>query len=366
MPCLATPSLSRLASLIDDLLGHVVIHALIVHSTCVRLGHDEVGLVSIARSWPLVQDGVVDSLLLLLQLLHHVVIHQILLLVKDLQTVVERHVTLQVVVRPEELGIILLTVKLKGGNVNALKSFLKGGEGFGERQEHEDALQSLQQVLRVLVLPRQFNAQVDEAGRLDQLDEGAKCDQLGGVHLDLGEPGDQSVGKLVVAGQEAESQRTDRVRRPCLEQSEEQFFLGLGILWLHLAHQDATQGLVLRRGCNNQGQSLNKFLLENEIPMIFELGSKLHEDLLGRDGVAQFLNHLLDLVVEFGLTTDNVEPINKLGHYFAGVVSILCRHHADEQHDALDEARILKVQVDNEALEDILVLLDQILTELLE
>ena len=53
-------------------------------------------------------------------------------------------------------------------------------------------------------------------------------------------------------------------------------------------------------------------------------------------------------------------------HDLARVVAVLGGHHADEEHDALDEARILEVQVDDEALENVLMLLDQVLRELLE
>ena len=61
-----------------------------------------------------------------------------------------------------------------------------------------------------------------------------------------------------------------------------------------------------------------------------------------------------------------MEPIDQLRHDFARVVTILSRHHAYKEHDSLDEARILKVQVDDEPLEDVLVLFDQIFAELLE
>ena len=61
-----------------------------------------------------------------------------------------------------------------------------------------------------------------------------------------------------------------------------------------------------------------------------------------------------------------MEAVDELAHHFARVVPILGRHHAHEQHDALDEARILEVQVDDEALENVLMLLDQVLRELLE
>ena len=78
-------------------------------------------------------------------------------------------------------------------------------------------MQSLEQELRVLILSGQLYAQMDEAWRLNELYEAAECDQLRGVHLDLSEARDQSVGELVVAGEQAEGESADGVRRPCLE-----------------------------------------------------------------------------------------------------------------------------------------------------
>ena len=46
----------------------------------------------------------------------------------------------------------------------------------------------------MLVLPRQFDPQMDESWALNQLHKAAKCDQLGRVHLDLCESWDQPVG----------------------------------------------------------------------------------------------------------------------------------------------------------------------------
>ena len=100
--------------------------------------------------------------------------------------------------------------------------------------------------------------------------------------------------------------------------------------------------------------------------MVLELRSEFHEDLLRRDRVAQLLDHLLDLVIELGLRADDVEPVDELGHDLAGVVAILSGHHADEEDDALDQPRILEVQVDDQALEDVLMLLDKVFTELFE
>ena len=61
-----------------------------------------------------------------------------------------------------------------------------------------------------------------------------------------------------------------------------------------------------------------------------------------------------------------MEAIDQLGHYLTRIVAILSRHHAHEQHDALNQTRVLKVQVDDQALEDILMLFNQIFAELLE
>ena len=62
---------------------------------------------------------------------------------------------------------------------------------------------------------------MDEAGRLNELNKAAESDQLRRVHLYLREPGHQAIGELVVARQEAESQRADGIGRPSLEQREE-------------------------------------------------------------------------------------------------------------------------------------------------
>ena len=100
--------------------------------------------------------------------------------------------------------------------------------------------------------------------------------------------------------------------------------------------------------------------------MNLELRRELHEDLLRADRVAQLLDDLLDFVVELWLRADDMEPVDQLRHHLARVVAILRGHHADEEHDAFDETRILEVQIDDQALEHILMLLYQILAELLE
>ena len=70
--------------------------------------------------------------------------------------------------------------------------------------------------------------------------------------------------------------------------------------------------------------------------MVLELAGKLHEDLLAADRVAQLLDNLLDLVVELGLGANDVEAVDQLGHDLARIVTILGRHHADEEHDTLN------------------------------
>ena len=61
-----------------------------------------------------------------------------------------------------------------------------------------------------------------------------------------------------------------------------------------------------------------------------------------------------------------MEAIDQLGHYLSRIVAILSRHHAHKQHNALNQTRVFKVQVDDKALEDVLMLLNQIFAELLE
>lgn len=100
--------------------------------------------------------------------------------------------------------------------------------------------------------------------------------------------------------------------------------------------------------------------------MVFELASKLHEDLLGGDRVAQLLDHLLDLVVEFGLSTDDVESLDELLHDLLRVLLVFGGKHADEEHDALHQSGVVEVQVLDEPLEDVLMQVNQILTELLK
>ena len=80
----------------------------------------------------LVQDCFVEALLLLLELCDHVVIYELLLLVKYLETILKGHLALQVVMLSEELSVGILTAKLKRRDVDALKALLEAGKGLGE------------------------------------------------------------------------------------------------------------------------------------------------------------------------------------------------------------------------------------------
>ena len=73
----------------------------------------------------LVQDRFIKPLLLLLQLLDHVVINLTLLLVKNRQTVLKRHLALKLVMLPKELGVLALAPQLKRRNIYALKTLLQ-------------------------------------------------------------------------------------------------------------------------------------------------------------------------------------------------------------------------------------------------
>ena len=80
----------------------------------------------------LVQDCFVEALLLLLELLDHVVIYELLLLVKYLQAVLKGHLALQIVMLTEELSVFILTAELKRRDVDALKALFKACKGLGE------------------------------------------------------------------------------------------------------------------------------------------------------------------------------------------------------------------------------------------
>lgn len=93
-------------------------------------------------------------MLLLSEPLNHVVFNVLLLGVKNLQTVLDGHLASQAVGRAEEALLVFLELQLEAGDVDALQTLLKRLERLGEGQQHEDALQSFEQVLRLLVLSR--------------------------------------------------------------------------------------------------------------------------------------------------------------------------------------------------------------------
>jgi hypothetical protein len=78
------------------------------------------------------------------------------------------------------------------------------------------------------------------------------------------------------------------------------------------------------------------------------------------------LDDLLDFVVKLGLGSDFVKLFNELLHDLLRVVSVLGGHHADEVHDAFDETGVVEVQVDDQALEDVLMRIDKVFTKLFE
>ena len=94
----------------------------------------------------------------------------------------------------EKLSISVLTAQLERGDVNALQTLLETLERFGERQKHENALQRLEQVLGVLILPGELYAQMNETWGLDQLHQASKSDELRRVHLNLCEARNQAIG----------------------------------------------------------------------------------------------------------------------------------------------------------------------------
>ena len=94
--------------------------------------------------------------------------------------------------------------------------------------------------------------------------------------------------------------------------------------------------------------------------MLFQLACELNEDLLGRDGVAQLLDDLLNLVIELRLGSYGVETLDQLLHDFEGVIRVFVGHHAYQEHDAFHKARVVEVQVDYQVLKDLLVLVDEV------
>ena len=82
--------------------------------------------------------------------------------------------------------------------------------------------------------------------------------------------------------------------------------------------------------------------------------------------MAKFLDNLLDLVIKLWLGPNNMESIDQLRHNFLRVVSIFSAHHANQVHDSLDESGVFEIQINDQALEHVLVLLNQILAKFLE
>ena len=117
-----------------------------------------------------------------------------MLLIENLETVFEGHLPLQLVMLAEELSVGVLAPKFKRRDTDALKPLLERLERLGEGQKHQNALERLKEVLRVLVLAGELDAQVDEAWRLDQLHQASQSDELWRIHLDLSEPGNQPIG----------------------------------------------------------------------------------------------------------------------------------------------------------------------------
>ena len=64
---------------------------------------------------------------------------------------------------------------------------------------HQNALESLHEILGVLVLTSELYAQVDETWRFNQLNQATEGYKLGCIHLNLSESWDQSVSQLIVS-----------------------------------------------------------------------------------------------------------------------------------------------------------------------
>jgi hypothetical protein len=94
--------------------------------------------------------------------------------------------------------------------------------------------------------------------------------------------------------------------------------------------------------------------------VLLQLAGEFNHDLLTADRVAKLLDDLLDLVVELRLRADRIKALDEFAHDFLRVVSILFRHHADQEHNALDESAVVKVEVCDQVLEDLLVCINQI------
>ncbi len=117
-------------SLVDKLLSHVLLT--VVHHRCVlsttlealsRIALTQVAVSLISRL--LVQCLIINPLLLFLLLLLHVVVHLLLLGVKYFEAVLEAHITLELVMFSEELGVAFFTAKFKGRDIDALETLFE-------------------------------------------------------------------------------------------------------------------------------------------------------------------------------------------------------------------------------------------------
>ncbi len=104
-----------------------------------------------------------------------------------------------------------------------------------------------------------------EGGGLEELDEVAELDEPGGVDVHHGEAGDQVVGQLVVAREEAQSQCRDRADAPGLEKRLKQHFLRLYYLSRFLAPQLRPQRLVQRVCRQRDRQRADQVLRETDV-----------------------------------------------------------------------------------------------------
>jgi len=102
-----------------------------------------------------------------LLLLLYVLVDLVLLLVKDSQTVLNAHLSRQVVTFAKPPLLALLGFQLEWSNARALQPLFQTLERLRQGQKHQDTLKGLQQVFRILILPRQLNSEVDEARGFD-------------------------------------------------------------------------------------------------------------------------------------------------------------------------------------------------------
>ena len=72
-----------------------------------------------------VENGFIKALLFLLQLLNHVIIDLLLLLIEDLEAVLERPLSLQVMMLTEKFSVGVLATQLERCDIDALQTLLK-------------------------------------------------------------------------------------------------------------------------------------------------------------------------------------------------------------------------------------------------